>query len=400
MMTRWLMVVAVLGLCANWNKAAEKPQEQWKVGEPIVTYYAGPAMSEAVAAQMAEGGFNVVWCGEKDLDLLQKHGLRGMLHDKLLSPATLEDAAERAKLDALIERVRKHPAMYSYYIIDEPSAATFGQLGKLVAYLKQRDPSSLAYINLFPTYASNEQLGTKGDVVTAYREHLRQFIDTVKPMLLSYDHYQFNVNGDSDQYFLNLDMIRRASQDAGVPFLNIVQAASWAPNVRVPTPDETRYLVYTTLGYGAQGISYYVYCWPGHSGGIATAEGAPTPIYAALKTLNREFVAIARELATHRSLAIYHTKMKEPGTEHVPASAAFKVTESSANDRGIMLGCFESDYILIVNLNYRAETSAIIAGPGPLELFDATNGTWSKQQGAETTLKLLPGGGTLARVKP
>ena len=56
--------------------------------------------------------------------------------------------------------MRRHPALYSYFITDEPSAPAFAGLGKLVAYLRQRDPDHLAYINLFPTYASNEQLGT------------------------------------------------------------------------------------------------------------------------------------------------------------------------------------------------------------------------------------------------
>ena len=73
----------------------------WKIGTPIVTYYAGPAMSEAVATQMKDGGFNVVWCGAGDLDLLQKHGLRGMLRDPLLVPASLDTPEELQKLDAL-----------------------------------------------------------------------------------------------------------------------------------------------------------------------------------------------------------------------------------------------------------------------------------------------------------
>ena len=98
----------------------------------------------------------------------------------------------------LIARVRHHPALYDYFITDEPSAANFPALGKLVAYLRERDPAHLAYINLFPTYANNEQLGTKGDTVTAYREHLRQYVDIVKPGLISYDHYQFSVKGDND----------------------------------------------------------------------------------------------------------------------------------------------------------------------------------------------------------
>ena len=225
---------AALLLCATVRTLPAQVSQSgvegvWQVGSPIVTYYAGPPMSDGVARQMAEGGFNVVWCGESDLDLLQRQGLRGMLHDGLLRPATLDSAEERERLDALIARVCKHPALYSYFITDEPGAAAFPGLGQLVAYLRQRDPGRMAYINLFPTYANNQQLGTTGDTVTAYREHLRQYLDVVKPALVSYDHYQFMVGHDTQQYFLNLQMIRDAAQSRGLPFLNIVQACSWAP---------------------------------------------------------------------------------------------------------------------------------------------------------------------------
>lgn len=121
----------------------------WKVGTPIVTYWCGPSMTDATAAQMAEGGFNLVWCQEKELDVAQRHGLRAQLTDSLLSPAALDDPAQREKLDALIARVRRHPALYDYFITDEPNAANFPALGKLVAYLRERDPAHLAYINLF-----------------------------------------------------------------------------------------------------------------------------------------------------------------------------------------------------------------------------------------------------------
>jgi NAD(P)-dependent dehydrogenase (short-subunit alcohol dehydrogenase family) len=67
-------------------------------------------MTDAVARQMAEGGWNLVWCGEKDLDIVQRHGLRGQLQDALLNPVSLGDLKQREKLDALIARVRQHPA--------------------------------------------------------------------------------------------------------------------------------------------------------------------------------------------------------------------------------------------------------------------------------------------------
>jgi hypothetical protein len=405
---------------AAWASESNTPVAQahaWTVGTPIVTYWAGPAMTDAVATQMAEGGFNLVWCGEKDLDLVHRHGLRAQLTDALLTPATLDNPAQREKLDALIARVARHPAMYCYFITDEPSAAAFASLGKLVAYLRERDPAHMAYINLFPTYAENEQLGTKGDVVTAYREYLKQYVEIARPALISYDHYQFAINGDSDQYFLNLALIRRAASDANLPFLNIVQACTWAPTaMRSPKPDEMRYLVYTTAAYGAQGISYYVYCCEGHVGGIALPDGTPTPIYHALKSLNREFVAITTQTQPLRWLAAYHTGMTPPGAVPLPADSAFRLDPPVApiaakpreRVRGILLGLWgkpSSDdakttptHVLVVNLDYAATVTTSLVGPGPLQAFDAIKQQWLSAAGSRVPLTLPPGGGTLLRL--
>jgi hypothetical protein len=359
---------------------------------------------------MAEGGWNLVWCGEKGLDVAQRHGLRVQLQDGLLAPGTLDNPGQRAKLDAFISRVRKHPAFYSYFITDEPSAADFPALGKLVAYLRQRDPAHLAYINLFPTYANNQQLGTKGDTITAYKEHLRQYIDVVKPALISYDHYQFAKGGDNPDYFLNLMMIRRAALEARAPFLNIVQACTWTPSMRVPGPDELRYLIYTTLAYGGQGISYYVYDTAGHTGGIALPDGTPTPLYHALKSFNREFVAIAKELQPRRSLAVYHAGMLPPGSERLPPKAPFRFEPSIAplaytppeHVRGFLLGYFgmagTPSHVVAVNLDYKAKATVVLAGPSNLQAFDAESGTWSAAGGARLELRLPPGGGKLVRV--
>ena len=89
---------AVLALAAGCSPlwGADAPGQSvaaWKVGTPLVTYWAGPAMTDAVARQMAEGGWNVVWCTEKELDVAQRHGLRAQLSDGLLSPATLDNPA-------------------------------------------------------------------------------------------------------------------------------------------------------------------------------------------------------------------------------------------------------------------------------------------------------------------
>lgn len=401
----WLAAALFLSEGLQGAPAARASKGSWNVGTPIVTYWCGPSLSDAAADQMKAGGFNLVWCTEKELDVALKHGLRAQLQDGLLAPASLQDSAKRAKLDALIERVKSHPAMYAYFLTDEPSAEQFADWGKLVAYLRERDPAHLAYINLFPTYANNKQLGTQGDVVTAYREHLRQYMSVVKPGLVSYDHYQFALKKDQEQYFLNLAMIRRTAQEGKVPFLNIVQACTWAPEaMRVPNADEVRYLVYTTAAYGALGLSYYIYSCPNHVGGFALADGTPTPLYHAASGFNREFVAIMKELQPLRSLAVYHTRMKEAGCESLPEKNPFRVSVSGGADtaRGFVIGQFgaskRATHAVVVNLDYKAPVSATIDGPGRLSMFDAATGQWSKAQARSVSVALPPGGGVLVRV--
>lgn len=409
------VVLAVVAITLPLRGAEPQPATPWKVATPIVAYWAGPPLTDAVAQQMADGGWNLAWCNNRQqMDIAHRHGLRAQLQHALISPKSLDDPAQRAKLDALVDSVRHHPAMYSYYITDEPNAAAFPALGRLVAYLRQRDPAHLAYINLFPTYATQQQLGT-----STYAEHLRQYIEVVKPALLSYDNYRFAVAGDLDQYFLNLGMIRRAALDAGLPFINIVQASSWDPSMRVPTGDEMRYLVYTSLAYGPQGISYYVYCAPNHKGGIALPDGTPTPLYHALKPLNREFVAIASELQPLRSLAVYHCGMMPPGTVPLPADAPLHLDPPVAampyKDltpvKGVLLGYFgpttkggepaKPTHVVVVNLDYKADLTTTLVGPegARLEVFDATSRAWSPIGGSRAVLNLPRGGGKLVRIQ-
>jgi hypothetical protein len=364
---------------------------------------------------MAGGGFNLVWCGEKELDVAQRHGLRALLQEGLLAPSQFDRPGQREKLGALVRRVCRHPAMYAYFLVDEPNAGDFAAVGRVVTFLRQQDPQHLAYINLFPTYANNQQLGTQGDTISAYREHLREFIDLAEPSLLSYDHYQFAVGGDNPEYFLNLALVRQAAIRAGVPMLQIVQACTWTPSMRVPDGDQMRYLVYTTLAYGAQGISYYVYCCPGHTGGIARPSGAPTPLYTALATLNRQFVAVGRQLQPLRSLGVYHCGMRPPGAQPPAADLPFRVNpplpamsyKPPERVKGLLLGAFAAakgspstaTHVLVVNLDYRSGVETALVGPGKLETFDAAQGTWASAGASRVPLRLPPGGGTLVRLE-
>ncbi len=391
-------VISLCAICAGLFNAAASDQK-WKLDAPIVTYWCGPGhtmpLNDRSAVQVADGGWNVGWASKpEDLDFFWRHGLRAKLD---IGVPDVNDPVQAKALDATIERVRNHPALYSYHLTDEPSAARFPQLGRLVAYLRKKDPGHLAYINLFPTYASNEQLGTKGDTTTAYREHLRQFIEVVKPSLISYDHYTFFKNSDGDQYFLNLALIREASLKAGLPFLNIIQACdSPGEGWRGPGENELRWLTYTSLAYGANGISHFRY-----DSGLCKGPDEPNALYWSVSRFNHDFMAIATELQSLKSIGAFHCGKLPSGGMALPKDSAFK---PEAMPKEILIGYFGKSsrrptHIVVVNTDYKNAISTRITGPGKMEAFHAPTKTWSKSSGGNwIKLELPPGGGTLIRL--
>jgi hypothetical protein len=401
--------------------AETRSDARWTLGAPIVTYWAGPgadkALTEPEAAQIRAGGWNLGWAQNvADLDMLHRHGMRGML---VFGTPNLDDPATVKTIETLIDQVRTHPALYAYHLVDEPGAGAFPKLGKLVAFLRQRDPAHLAYINLLPTYASDGQLQVSDDAAERarvgypldfagintddktslrYREHLRQFIETVHPQLISYDHYHFLKNSDGTQYFLNLALVRRAALDAKLPFLNIIQACdSPAEGWRGPGEHEVRWLTFTSLAYGAAGICHFRY-----DTGFWQDAATPRPLYWAVSRINRDFLALATELQPLTSLGAYHCGKLPLGGQPLPPKSVFVPDPASQE---VLLGCFGQSadrptHVVVANLDYKHAATTTLVGPGPMDLLHAPTRTWHEaSDGNRVKLDLPPGGGALVRLR-
>ena len=415
---------------------------KWEIGKPIVWYKQGPGaggvpsmwngparpelhvtepgeepprfefISPAAAKKLADGGFNVMFVRNlNDLDWAHANGMRGLLYVHEGEPPWrnvfdvdgLDDPEWVAKLNSLIDSVKDHPAMYGYISYDEPGTPKFPELARIVAHVRKRDPKHMVFINLFPTYASPGAQGTSGDKVTAYREYLRRFIDEVKPDLLSYDHYHFFANSDrSDGYFLNLSLVREAALKNGLPFINVVQAASMGQWHRAPNGDEGRFLAYTTLAYDGQGICQFVYnSWEGaeHWGGIENPDRSLTHLGKAAREFQPKFVAIGEQLQPLTSLGVYHHGAVPAGGIGLPVDAPISVE----TDSDMLLGYFGTagvtSHVLVVNLDYTQNVTTTVVGPGSMEVFDATERKWHKaSDGSRARVSLMPGGGKLLRL--
>ena len=89
--------------------AAAARSSSWRQKEFLITFWCPPPADDKALAAVAAEHYNLTWTAEPGSTWSPRHGLRAMLTSDLLNPATLDDPAGRAKLDALIDRVKISP---------------------------------------------------------------------------------------------------------------------------------------------------------------------------------------------------------------------------------------------------------------------------------------------------
>ena len=109
--------------------------------------------------------------------------------------------------------------------------------------------------------------------VPTYAEYLQRYISTVKPQLLSFDHYprfydnnSLNPNITKTGFRRQLGVMRAIAQKANIPFWSIIRCigidfGGTLGNQYDVTESQLRWQAYTALAYGTAGIVYFTY-WP------------------------------------------------------------------------------------------------------------------------------------------
>jgi len=289
-------------------------------------------------------------------------------------------AEDLAKLDGMISTFKDEEGVLGYHITDEPNAKAFPNLGRVVSYLREKDPTRLSFINIFSNYADEELYGTE-----TYHEHIEQFLNIVKPELLSYDHYHFYNNYDGGGYFNNLGIIRRWALAYDIPFSNTIQAIGTNGTIvdhldwRTPNEGEHRWLVYSSLAYGAKAIIWY--SWESSHG--VTSSSKRDELYASIQQLNLEINNIGDILINLNSDGVYHYPNVPAGAKLLPAN---KVVKEISDGSDMLIGIFKhqdgDDYLMLMNKDYNASTTATIKFNYILdgfEVFDADKNLWEAQ---------------------
>jgi hypothetical protein len=294
-----------------------------------------------------------------------------------------------------------------YFIQDEPGIREFPSLGKAVAAVKKYAPGKLAYINLYPDYATLgapnlSQLGT-----SSYEEYLEEYIRIVNPQFISYDNYRVQSSDDLQKpavaasYFDNLLMVRKVALNHNLPFWNIASGNQIRKFTPIPSPANLLMQGWTTLAAGAHGLTWFTYYASGYGYAAVDKEGHLTPTWSYLRLVNEQVRVIGPTMRKLETTGVYFTS---PAPVASLPKLPGNLVESVQSPAPVMVGEFagpdDSKYVIVVNLSLQQSAKLQIKLRGSseiLEMMSPVDGSFSKIE-ETNSIWLTAGQGALLKV--
>ncbi len=275
--------------------------------------------------------FNLLkWCAIYDLDILW-------------FDSNVYGKFEKADFDKMAEYITA-PHSLGFYLKDEPNSVDFDILASSSSAFSEVS-DKLAFINLFPMYATNEQLGNN-----SYKEHIEMYLETVNPALCSVDIYPCNSYGLYDGYMKNLDIVATACRKKNTPLAVYIQSVSFAESKRTPTEQDIEWQSYCCLSFGASVIKYFTYITPISSAedfkaALIDEELNKTDRWYYAQKVNSEIKYISSSLKDYKNIGAFsincgnETKYLEFENQYDFSS----VIKDIKCDNPLLFGCFEKN---------------------------------------------------------
>ena len=384
------------------DSSAQAPEEmRLEAKQFAILPWGSTVGDEEVLRDIWACGFNLAgFVHPKDVGLVEKVGLQCFVSDPEMSRSihmrNLSDAEVSQQASESVAPFRNNKAVYGFYLMDEPNSSVFPGLGKWAAGLREADPQTVPYINLFPNYASPAQLGEQ-----TYEEYLDAFVETTKPDFISYDHYALMDDGSLRHgYFQNLEAVRSAALRHDLPFWNIFLGNAHFRYAE-PSAGGLHFQAYTTLAYGGRGISYFTYFAPK----IGNYRSAPvdqfsnkTPTWDLVRNVNLQIHKLGPTYIQLRSVNVFHHSEVPDGCQGIETSHFLEDLSGGT----FVVGEFENPegrgFVMVVNKDFHNSTAFALKfkEPGSVSFISPYTGTSSPWRGENNWL--APGQGMLLNV--
>ncbi|MCX5758548.1 MAG: hypothetical protein NTU83_08595 [Candidatus Hydrogenedentes bacterium] len=365
------------------------PLHGWK--RPFVSHRHG--LKSMAECDFTMGGF----VKAEDLRETKKLGLKVLIFPDVEDAGAwmrgwkkLSDGEIDARIKTLVKKTGRNDAVLGYFITDEPGASSFPALAKAVAAVKKYAPGKLAYINLFPGYATIGAPDQSQLETPSFAEYLERFVREVKPQILSYDNYMVQYSMDlakadaAARYYNDLMEVRHVAQEHSLPFWSIVSSNQIRPHAPIPSPANLAFQAYTTLAAGGRGVTWYTYYARGYSYAPIDDTDRKTMTWYYLQTVNHQVKTLGPVMNRLESTGVFFTS--PPQVKGLPVLPERLVTEIQS-DVPMMLGEFKEQdgvrpgdsvgYCMVVNLSLERSTCFVLkTGGKPIDgfLFSPENG--------------------------
>ncbi|MBQ6619385.1 MAG: hypothetical protein IJH68_04490 [Thermoguttaceae bacterium] len=367
---------------------------------------------------MAGCGFPIpAFLNEKNLPAAKQAGFHRFFVMMGTGKIDLLDAKEE-EIDAFVKEkvagTKDDPEVLGYYIIDEPGAKKFPALGMFVAAVKKYAPGKLAYINLFPSYATTIGADRDSQMQTyTFTEYLERYVQEAKPQFLCYDNYMVEYSEDmtnqdrADIYWRDLLEIRRVAQKYELPWWNIVSCLAIRDESSPPNMARMALQAYTSLAAGANGLGWYRFLTPKtHFGyGPISVSGERTVTWQYLREINEQTLTLGKILNKFRSAAVWFSQPTDllpanPGDLLAGVNLSYQEEiKDIAGTPSVMVGEFRAKEgtqkaVMLVNLDFgRSVTASLdLKEPGTIQVVNPVTGTAHAPRQREW---ILPGHGLL-----
>jgi hypothetical protein len=370
---------------------------------PIMAWGTAPG-DISVLNEMSECGLTVAgFVMPENLDLVDHAGMRAFVMDPRASGYDFQKIDTDTMTDnvtSLVKEVGAHPALMGYYLRDEPNIREFPGLSIVAEAFQEISPQKIPYINLYPNYATVNQLGTEN-----YWEYVEHYVNTVNPPIISYDHYALMENELlRDGYFTNLEAMRWASVKYKRPFWNVILSTAHF-NYRELSATDIRFQVFTTLAYGGKGISYFTYFAPRSSNcRMAPIDqfGNRTPTWSYIQSMNFMVQMLAPILLNLTSIGVYHVGDVPKGCLALPGNTLTRTVYGNGN---FIVGEFahpdSSNYIILVNKDFKNSVNFRLELNDPNnQIYRISSYTGRLEELVDEGDWLAPGQGVLLQVTP
>lgn len=333
---------------------------------PIVAYYGMPLEYSNVSRfkEFKEAGFDVSICFYDDTPV---DTLLRILNDAQQSNIRLLISSGWVSVQPHvgIPRLKDHPALYGYFLKDEPWPKEIQETRQRYQAMAKYDVKKPTYVNLLPDYGDGIPKEIK---MPPYRQYLQE-TSTIGAPFISFDFYPIRHWGIRETWYSCLEEVRQESLRTGKPFWAFVLCT---PHCDYPQPtiEMLRLQIYSDLVYGAQAIEYFTYWtpkvtkeWDFHDGPIS-ADGKRTQTYPLVKRMNQELRGLLPLFDGAKVQTINHMVKIPEGTKKMQNIPTNIKKLKVVGHQGAIISTFEKaghTYMAIVNKDYQSDMKLYIS---------------------------------------